>query len=213
MALTEPLRVKDGLRLRSELDAIRTSCMQTCFSSLSGVDSMSFQFLAFGTWCTALGFLCGFAPLRAQPACGSCPFPPCPCPCTLDDIAAAIFPIANQIGPSDILSTFSSVIVRKNQVLYVYQYTSSGPNATQVTTYLPIKQFGNTGLYFYRLPQPSQPVGGWIPVYFQTASDDSTLPPYWSSYFKCNRLPYLSSSEVNQITQLFLPGCCCPPCK
>lgn len=156
--------------------------------------------------------LFGAAPLLAQPACRSCPFPPCPCPCTIDEIAAVILStVTDALEPSAIFNSGSGqLILRRNQILYVYQYTPAGAS-TAVTTYLPIKQFGSTDLYFYRLPQPSQPMGGWQPVRFTDPSDGS-LVPFWESYFKCNRLPRLSGSEINDITQLFLPDCCCPPC-
>jgi hypothetical protein len=162
--------------------------------------------------CAPLALLVSFWPAWGQPACGSCPFPPCPCPCTLDEIAATIIPLAGTLAPDDVLTSGDGqIVLKKNQVLFVYTFTPS--NQPTVTTYLPVKQFGNTGLYFYRLPDPNQSMGGWKPCLFWTSTADSTLPPYWAAYFKCNRLPYLSGSEVNQITQLFLPGCCCPPCR
>ena len=146
-----------------------------------------------------------------QPPCCPCPSPACIDDCSLENLANLILQINNATIDQNAIfqSGDGGLILRRNQVLYRHVYTPvNPPDSNEVTVYLPLKRFGQTDLYFYRLPEPNQPMGGWVPTSFENSQGDPQ--PYFDRYLQCNRLPQLSKSELNQIIKLFLPGCCCP---
>jgi hypothetical protein len=140
--------------------------------------------------------------------CNDCPQPACVGNCSLRYIANLILPWATNFSQSAVISSGEGrLVLRRNQVLYTHLYTPVGAT-TQVKVFLPLKRFGETDLYFYRLPEPNQPMGGWVPCDFETST--GARDRYFEAYLACNTLPQLSKSELNQIIELFLPGCCCP---
>jgi hypothetical protein len=159
---------------------------------------------------TKLCCLSLFAILSCRPAelqadiygvgCPACPSDSCT-DCSLQNLANQILPYAQQVLPSNVVGGSPTYVVRRNQVLFVYTYSSG---SSSVTTYLPIKQFGSTGLYFYRKPDPGNLLGGWVPVKFTTFSSDQ----YWPIFFSQNKLPQLSRSEIQDIVNTFFPNVC-----
>lgn len=123
------------------------------------------------------------------------------CHCCSDSYVASV------IQPTVTLSNFNvteslgtgSLLLEKNRMLYVIRTLTSPIE----TFYIPVYQWGDTSLLFFRNPQPGQVLGGWTSA--AIASSASIL----QAWLSCNRLPRLSSSQKRQILDLYLPNVCC----
>jgi len=124
------------------------------------------------------------------------------CSCCSDSYVATVIQPTVTLSNFNVTENFGngSLLLEKNRMLYVIQ-TFTSP---EQTFYVPVYQWGNTSLLFFRNPQPEQVLGGWTSA--AIASSGASLLHAWLS---CNRLPQLSTSQKRQILDLYLPNVCC----